>query len=491
MALKNLPPPPQPDPLTLDQIYENITSSDSSTETRAYNIVALQSVAFHPTVKRFLFEYHDALASRDFSPEVAASSVSSALPKEKDDSIAESNRLRREALLKNIAFLLCVRNSSVGRECRWEILSLLGELCRMEEVASSTTKSTATDSKHLPPSYCSGDSEKNSMPAGRNELHTASITGNSLQEKLNGYARANLEYLAALPWFRETIVKLLENHHKYNGSANRSSRIGASSSSNNFNGASLTAVGNSDVSEKEMRRMNIREKLQERRLQQKNKATQLEVDDWKESDEDILIVMNDLVCAMPSVSKNEKTNENTFVWSLANLEQAHDLMFLDASTSIAHLIPLVCRCYSNCCVNCLRQGALSSSSGPNGSSGDSLKDSTSNASGSGFPRCSGCKAVFYCSADCQKAHWGTAHRQPCMAYKDRKAAILAQYYALNAKKKQSKKRSQNSDEVSIVEVPIEPSLFFETRRFLYDHRDSSFEKVSFCDYFLKYTVRGN
>lgn len=53
------------------------------------------------------------------------------------------------------------------------------------------------------------------------------------------------------------------------------------------------------------------------------------------------------------------------------------------------------------------------------------------------------------------------------------------------------KDSEDDGGVTILEVPLEPTLFYETRRYLYDHRDSYFANVSFYDYFMKYTTHGN
>lgn len=516
MSPKSLPPPPEPDPLTLDQIYDNITSSESSADVRAYNIVALNTVAFHPTVKLFLFEYHSTLPSSTSSeecPSLSASSSSEGM-QNGDDRTKQSNAFRRETLLKNVAFFLCIRNSPVSRECRWETLSLLGELCRMEQSSSSSAsgKGDSSISCHSRGHNGASDQHKHNSVA---QVWRGSSSGtyssspsafSTLQDRLNAYAKANLEYLATLPWFRTTLENLLKSSQKEKN--NGINGVGSSTSTSN---GILMTTGDSSSSncehgvENKLTREEIREKFQERRQQRKLNESKRESDDWREIDEDILIVIGDILRAMPTVTREDSSNKCKVEWTPENLEQAHDLMFLDASTSVAHLIPLVSRSYSNCCANCLLQAKspFSSPSSPGFSDKKNEKcrnDDNSTATSttcttaetaSGFPRCSGCKSVFYCSPECQRAHWGTTHRQPCMAYKERKQCILSQYYAQNSKGKQSGKRNHRSGDVAILEVPLEPSLYFETRRFLYDHRDVSFEKVSFSDYFLKYTVRGS
>lgn len=392
-----VPPPPHPDPLTLDQIFDGIVSKDSSSETRAYNIVALNTVAFHPTVKLFCFEY--------VRPEGENNSLS--------EEQIKLNRSRRESLIQMIAFSLSIRNNPVMRECRWEIVSLIGELCRMDNVSA----------------------KKNG-----NAISSASA---ALEEKLNEYAKENLEYLSKLGWFRKALIELAE-----------------ATEDSADHGSPISSTGSKSREEMKM-------KLREKMAKHKEMGGPSLEDYWKETDEDVKIAMRDILRALPTVDENK-----TVHWTAENLEQAHDLMFLDASTSMAHLIPKVTRCLSKSCANCMKQCLANEEE----------------ADKQVFLRCSSCKSVFYCSAECQKKHWSLAHRTPCLAYKELCATILEQYYAANSKKK---KEAQKKNGVDIFEVPLEPSLFFETRRYQYDHRDSSFSAVDFNDYFLKYTTRGN
>ena len=44
-------------------------------------------------------------------------------------------------------------------------------------------------------------------------------------------------------------------------------------------------------------------------------------------------------------------------------------------------------------------------------------------SGTGFPKCSGCKRVYYCSRKCQKADW-KRHKKVCKTKKNRKTRAL-------------------------------------------------------------------
>ncbi|ORC85067.1 uncharacterized protein TM35_000381420, partial [Trypanosoma theileri] len=53
-------------PITLNQIYHRLTAPDVMMQERAYALVALNTVIFHPTVKLFFFEHtpiHKALGN--------------------------------------------------------------------------------------------------------------------------------------------------------------------------------------------------------------------------------------------------------------------------------------------------------------------------------------------------------------------------------------------------------------------------------------------
>ncbi|KPA80870.1 MYND zinc finger (ZnF) domain-like protein [Leptomonas pyrrhocoris] len=414
-----VPPPPRPDPITLDQIYAQLTSSDVSFDTKAYNVVALNTVAFHSSVKLFFFD-DPALAS------TAAAGTSA------DATAAVAGKLRREKLIKNVAFMLAQRNNAICHECRWETVSLLGELCRLDQ----THKGAPTSAPAL------------------------------LEAKLNGYAKANLEFLAQLPWFLPSIDAIIKAGGGHEEVSEGGTTAGAVS------GEAVAASGSSS-------RAALKEKLRAARQAHQHPhrgndgRTAADVVEGMEEDEDVVIALMDIRRALPRYTKPTSPSAvgGCFDWTDANVEQARDLMFVDASTSMLHLIPAVARSGSDVCAQCLKRAPATTTS-------------------PALLRCGSCKAVYYCSPECQKAHWTTVHRTPCRAYKARCDSILEQYYAANSVSAKRKKKELATGEVVILEVPLEPSLFYETRRYLYDHRDESFEGVEFSEYFMKYNVRG-
>ncbi|KPI88049.1 MYND zinc finger (ZnF) domain-like protein [Leptomonas seymouri] len=420
--MTKLPPPPRPDPITLDQIYTQLTSTEVSFDTKAYNVVALNTVAFHPSVKLFFFE-DSALAS-------TAAGASA-------DALAAANKLRREKLVKSIAFMLAQRNNAICCECRWETVSLLGELCRLDQTHRGAPTSTLAQ----------------------------------LEAKLNGYAKANLEFLAQLPWFLPAVDAILKaggsviDDEKDDG--RRKDVAGESGGK-----AGAATAGSST-------RAALKEKLRAARQAHQNSNSNggraaADALEGVEEDPDVIVALLDIRRALPQYTKpTSDGSAGSFEWTDANVEQARDLMFVDASTTMLHLIPMVSRGCSDVCAQCLKRATLSATTP------------------SPFCRCSSCKAVYYCSPECQRTHWSTVHRTPCRAYKERCDAALEQYYAANNVRAKTKKKELKTGEVTILEVPLEPSLFYETRRYLYDHRDASFEHTEFSEYFMRYSVRGS
>ena len=301
--------PMRPDPVTLELIFDKLTSksADVPATDKAYHLVALGTVAFHATVKKRCAERPD--------------------------------------VLKSIAQFLLLRDPCVA-ECRWETLSLIGELCRREQKDDDAAASS-----------------------------------------VNNSARIISESFAALPWFR----------------------------------GALRDVG------------------------------------LENEDKDVPIAVKDILEALPNevVSDSPDGTVSTFEWTKVQREKAHDLMFLDATTTFQHLIPLVARASHLSCVHCGGRG------GPTTSAASS---STSNTP---LLRCASCKAVYYCSKECQVAHWKVAHKAPCQSMKELTARGA-------------------SDPSSL--PPLEPALFFETRRFLYDHRNESLVNVGYEAFFMQYAT---
>ncbi|CBZ23437.1 MYND zinc finger (ZnF) domain-like protein [Leishmania mexicana MHOM/GT/2001/U1103] len=425
------PPPPRPDPITLDQVFAQLTAVDVAYDSKAYHLVALNTVAFHPSVKLFLFE----------EPAAAAAPSSSSPP-----AAAVLNKLRREKLLKNVAFMLAQRNNAVCHECRWETVSLLGELCRMESAHSGAPTSAL----------------------------------GQLEAKLNNYAKENLEYLAQLPWFLPAINSIIKaGGGTVDDDASGDASVAAATAKKaRQQGENSTSAASSSSHSA------LKEKLKAAREAGRHSRGGADIDNGngteaEEGDEDVVIALLDIRRALPTCHRvsggGGEGTDNTdvmFEWSDANIEQARDLMFVDASTSMLHLIPSVARSCSDVCAQCQKR-----------------VPATSTSAAAPLLRCSSCKAVYYCSVECQKTHWTAVHRTPCRAYKERCDRILEQYYATNTTS--GKKKDLKTGEVVILEVPLEPSLFFETRRYLYDHRDESFAHVDYADYFMRYTVRGS
>lgn len=430
-----VPPPPRPDPITLDQIYAQLTSTDVSFDAKAYNVVALNTVAFHPSVKLFLFEDP---ALTPITSDAAAAAIA----------IAAASKPRREKLLKSVAFMLAQRNNAICHECRWETVSLLGELCRLDQTHKGAPTSAAA----------------------------------VVEAKLNAHAKANLEFLAELPWFLPAIDAIIQSGGgamDETRAADGKTAAGGTAGGSEQKSSAGSATGSSNKSNSSSRAV-LKEKLRAARQAHQQQSQRDDACEGVEEDEDAIVALMDIRRALPRYTKPSMTkstaagesDSGSFEWTDANVEQARDLMFVDASTSMLHFIPTVSRSCSDVCAQCLKRVTLTATSP------------------SPFLRCSSCKAVYYCSPECQKTHWATVHRTPCRAYKERCDTILEQYYAANSVSAKKKKKEMKTGEVVILEVPLEPSLFYETRRYLYDHRDESFEKVGFSDYFMKYNVRG-
>lgn len=142
--------------------------------------------------------------------------------------------------------------------------------------------------------------------------------------------------------------------------------------------------------------------------------------------------------------KEEKKRE----WTKNARERCKDLMFLDATSKFT-LIPLVTRSSSHTCAACQKP----------------LETKTP-------LRCGQCKAVYYCSQPCQVEHWKQGHKTPCTAMKQMLTAYLAA----------SSNGTQSTDHA----LPLEPSLFYETRPYLFANRPETLKDVGFEKYFMEY-----
>ncbi|EPY27008.1 MYND zinc finger (ZnF) domain-like protein [Angomonas deanei] len=271
----------------------------------------------------------------------------------------------------------------------------------------------------------------------------------ALEKKLNELAELNLLFLAQLPWFVPMIDLIINGGDKNNNNEENENNNKTSS----------------NPSREELRRK-LKEK-QKQRQDPMNNNNEMFNEEELVKDDDVVIALTDLRAALP-IQENKNENTTEIKLSEANIEQAKDLLFLDASTTLLHLTPLVSRCYSDTCANCNKMVIH------NNNNNEKLL------------RCSSCKSVFYCSAACQKKHWTTAHKTACLSYKEKVEWTAQQYNSKNNNKNKNKNK-----EFEILEVPIEPTLFYETRHYLFDHRDESFRHVNFYDYFMKYSVKGS
>lgn len=137
-------------------------------------------------------------------------------------------------------------------------------------------------------------------------------------------------------------------------------------------------------------------------------------------------------------------------WTKQARERCKDLMFLDATDRFT-LIPLVTRSSSLSCAAC--QKAL-----------ETPKPL----------RCGQCKSVYYCSQPCQVEHWKQGHKTPCTAMK----GMLETYLIATCNGKRKAPAS--------VALPLEPSLFYETRPYLFAHRPDTLKSIGFEKYFMEY-----
>lgn len=154
------------------------------------------------------------------------------------------------------------------------------------------------------------------------------------------------------------------------------------------------------------------------------------------ADEDTVAVAEDLIAALP--------HDRLEDWTKAAKEKCKDLLFLDphltdrTSVGLSH----VARASPYKCSHCGKE--CSKALQPEGSAAPL------------FPSCAQCHAVFYCCAECQKAHWKAGHKIVCSKWvKEHDASVF-------------------------------PVLFYETREFLYSARPDALKDCDFEQYFMTY-----
>ena len=156
----------------------------------------------------------------------------------------------------------------------------------------------------------------------------------------------------------------------------------------------------------------------------------------------------DLLEALPPASANVAAAEKA--WTAAAQEKTVDLMFLDERYRLLEYAPFVVRAVPTTCSNCNK------------------KSDTAAAAAEPLSRCAQCKAAFYCSTECQKAHWKAAHAVPCKALKK----------GLD----DGFKRVEGSAAAFSL-------FYFENRAFLFMQRAEMHQGMSFDDYFMQITAK--
>jgi hypothetical protein len=170
-------------------------------------------------------------------------------------------------------------------------------------------------------------------------------------------------------------------------------------------------------------------------------------------------------------------------WTKDRRERCKDLMFLDARAHGvlgASGVPLVARASAVCCAGC-GGGNLTLTPSPASSSdavpkaGPSSSTATVSA-GAPLKQCSSCRAVWYCGAECQKAHWVAGHRGPCQLVRAAFARSPGEIKSGSAFR---------STEGALTAFGV---LFYESRAFQYAQRGEALRGVGFDEYFMQFAA---
>ena len=288
-----------------------------------------------------MFERH-----REFETEAVGNGILHLSSVINDIAVKDTVVVKRPAVLKNVAMMLM---QPAFYRIHYEILMILGECCRREDLQEASSKP---------------------------DLHAAI-------HKTNAVAKEAVVLLATQPWLHSALQDII-------------------------------AAGNNSGSK------------------------------------DAAPSASDLLEALPP--KAATAEEALAAWTPERQERCCHLMFLDERYRLLEYAPFIARASPWACANCSKMKTERDAKGSRGAQ---------------YNRCAQCKAVFYCSAECQKTHWKSYHKPACAALKNG----LEDGF----------KRAEGS-------VAAFTSLFYPNRAFVYLQRPELSQNVAFDDFFLQYTA---
>lgn len=373
---------------TLDEIVFSISdihSPPAQLQARAVNVAALGTVANHHQVKLWLVQ-RKAEDQKDFMRGLLDLALRSCAP------------AQNPAIRENLAF---------------DVLSVMGELCRRESTEDAPSKQSAERSKKIQAAFVTV---------------LCSVTLPEIAHNLDIWGLLNLmkaqfkhdemisdgmcnDLLEALP--TKVVAAPVAAATKKDG-GDKSSSSSATTTKHD---------GNDDDDDK---------------------------NDGDENDEESKKVV---VSAATTILST---------WTKDRKERSKHLLFID-ETRQAELgkLPLVSRALKSVCAQCKAE---------------------SPEKGKFFSACGFCRACFYCSPACSKAHWAASHKVPCVALK-KTLEVIPNNNEANAK------QVFNGNFLKQNEVrDAFCSLFYENRAFMFTQRADSMKGTSFEDFFMNYSL---
>ena len=192
----------------------------------------------------------------------------------------------------------------------------------------------------------------------------------------------------------------------------------------------------------------------------------------KEGDPDVKIAAKDIIDAFSVTAEVQKAppaagspGEEDEVsgsddalatkWTKETKALCKNLLYLDASEKY-HLVPLVAKGSPSACASC----------------NNPISTVAADGKATQALRCGQCKAVFYCSQACQVAHWKAGHKVPCTTQKEN----LEKYLAAGGAKAKG----------PAVRFPLEPTLYYSTRRYMFECRPEFMKDVPYQKLFMEF-----